>query len=373
MIVDPRHDHSMRIPRPDRSVALGTPNACSGCHADRTAQWAADAVRRWYPQPRSGFQTFAEAFDAAERGAPGARAMLIAIAKERAQPGIVRASALARLEDELSETSAGTVVTALGDSDALVRLAAVEALARTNLEMRPRWLSPMLRDPARTVRMAAARGLAGPVERQMSAEVKASFDAALAEYLAAEQFVADRPEAHINIGTLALVRGRLDDAEASFRKALAIDPSFAPAAVSLADLKRNQGMEADGERVLRSVLQINPDAAVARHALGLSLVRQKRMQEAVVALDAAARSAPENARFSYAYGLALHDTGRRPEAIKVLTSALARHPFDRDILYALATYEIAAGRRDQARNHARLLRELAPDNTDYARLTTMLR
>ncbi len=373
MIVDPRHDHSMRIPRPDRSVALGTPNACNGCHVDRTAQWAADAVRRWYPQPRSGFQTFAEAFDAAERGAPGTRAMLIAIAQERAQPGIVRASALARLEDELSETSAGTVVTALSDSDALVRLAAVEALARTNLERSPRLLSPMLRDPARTVRMAAARGLAGPAERQMSAEVKASFDAALAEYLAAEHFVADRPEAHINIGMLALVRGRLDDAEASFRRALAIDPSFAPAVVSLADLKRNQGMEADGERVLRAVLHINPDAAVARHALGLSLVRQKRMQEAVVALDAAARIAPENARYSYAYGIALHDTGRRPEAIRVLTSALARHPFDREILYALATYEIAAGRRDQARNHARLLRELAPENTDYARLATILR
>ena len=32
MVIDPRHDHSMRIPRPDLSVALGTPNACNNCH-----------------------------------------------------------------------------------------------------------------------------------------------------------------------------------------------------------------------------------------------------------------------------------------------------------------------------------------------------
>ena len=32
MVVDPRHDHSMRIPRPDLSVAIGTPNACNNCH-----------------------------------------------------------------------------------------------------------------------------------------------------------------------------------------------------------------------------------------------------------------------------------------------------------------------------------------------------
>src|SRR5262245_30704168 len=35
MVVDTRHDHSFRIPRPDISVKLGTPNACTDCHADK--------------------------------------------------------------------------------------------------------------------------------------------------------------------------------------------------------------------------------------------------------------------------------------------------------------------------------------------------
>ena len=34
MVVDPRRDHSFRVPRPDLSVKLGTPNACTGCHLE---------------------------------------------------------------------------------------------------------------------------------------------------------------------------------------------------------------------------------------------------------------------------------------------------------------------------------------------------
>ena len=46
MVVDPRRDHSMRVPRPDASVTLGVPNACNSCHTDRDAQWAATVAAR---------------------------------------------------------------------------------------------------------------------------------------------------------------------------------------------------------------------------------------------------------------------------------------------------------------------------------------
>ena len=64
MVVDKRHDHSLRIPRPDLSVKLGTPNACNNCHADKSAQWAADAIEQWHGPARKGFQNYAEAFHA---------------------------------------------------------------------------------------------------------------------------------------------------------------------------------------------------------------------------------------------------------------------------------------------------------------------
>src|SRR4249919_1856959 len=52
MIVDNRRDHSFRVPRPDLSVSIGTPNACTGCHREQSAEWAARTVAAWFPQGR---------------------------------------------------------------------------------------------------------------------------------------------------------------------------------------------------------------------------------------------------------------------------------------------------------------------------------
>ncbi len=51
MGVHARQDHSMRIPRPDRTVAFGSPNACNKCHADKSADWAVQVLKTWAPHP----------------------------------------------------------------------------------------------------------------------------------------------------------------------------------------------------------------------------------------------------------------------------------------------------------------------------------
>ena len=94
MGIDARRDHSMRIPRPDRTVLLATPNACNQCHTDKSAKWAADAIKAWYPSPKPGAQDFAEAFDRGDRGAPGSEGDLIAIAEASAESPLARASAI---------------------------------------------------------------------------------------------------------------------------------------------------------------------------------------------------------------------------------------------------------------------------------------
>ena len=45
MEVDPRRDHSMRVPRPDLSEAVHAPNACTMCHTDKDNAWATAATR----------------------------------------------------------------------------------------------------------------------------------------------------------------------------------------------------------------------------------------------------------------------------------------------------------------------------------------
>jgi tetratricopeptide (TPR) repeat protein len=372
MVVDPRHDHSFRIPRPDRTAVLGVPNACNQCHAKQSAQWAADAVAKWSPQAKPGFQTFAEGFHAADRGASGAQGALIRIADDRAQPAIVRASALQRLGRYVSPVTLPTVRNALNDPDSMVRAAAVNAVAGADPATRVQLLPRLLGDPVRLVRMDAARALAGDTEARLAPDDRKRFEAALGEYVAAQRFNADRPEAQTALGTLEATRGRDAEAVAAYRRALALDPTYAQAAINLADLYRAVAREDEAERVLREALKRSPQSAPVHHALGLALVRQKRRNDALAELALAAKLAPEDARFAYVYAIALYDTGKRAEAKKVLELALARHPYDRELLFAAATYERAAGDLTRARERAKLLRELEPENRDFARLASEL-
>ncbi|MFM1873316.1 MAG: hypothetical protein RL398_2738, partial [Planctomycetota bacterium] len=48
MGVDPRHDHSFQIPRPDLTASTGAPNACNNCHQDRDPAWATAAIQGWH-------------------------------------------------------------------------------------------------------------------------------------------------------------------------------------------------------------------------------------------------------------------------------------------------------------------------------------
>jgi len=93
MIVDRRHDHSFRIPRPDLTVKVGTSNTCNECHKDKSAQWAADAVSNWHGPERKGLQSYAEAFQLARDGNPDARDRLIALAQDLTVPGVARSYA----------------------------------------------------------------------------------------------------------------------------------------------------------------------------------------------------------------------------------------------------------------------------------------
>jgi tetratricopeptide (TPR) repeat protein len=336
---DARHDHSLRIPRPDHSLSLGVPNACNQCHADKKPEWAAAALKAWFPQPRPGFQVFAEAFAQAERGAPDAQRPLLTVFENREQPGLVRASALRRLGPFLSPAALPALRHALSDADPLVRAGAATVLAGTDLDARAQLLPRLLGDPVREVRMGAARALAGAPETRLAPQDRAAFDAALAEVVAAERFIADRPEGRTNLGNLYAAQGNYDTAAAAYRSALALDPTFVEAALNLTDLQRHLGAEDDAQKTLHEALKREPRSAPVHHALGLSLARQQRRAEALLALAQAARLDPANTRFAYVYAVALNDAGQGVQARRLLESVLLRQPFDREVLQALALFE----------------------------------
>jgi predicted CXXCH cytochrome family protein len=309
MVVDPRHDHSFRIPRPDLTERLGVPNACNQCHQDRSAAWAAAEIRKRYRSPKPGFQDFAEAFASADRGEPAASIALTQLVANLDESAIARASALDRLAQLGGDNALLSAEAGIKDANPLVRHAAIGVFETLPPDQR-REITPLLSDPLRSVRMRAARTLAPLPERELAPADVAAFAKAADEYVAGERFNADRPENRTNLGGFYAERGRYMEAEAEFRAALALDPAFVPAWVNLADLMRLRQREPDAEAVLRQGLERSPEDATLHHALGLSLVRQKKNAEALSELKRATELAPANARFAYVYGVARTELGK---------------------------------------------------------------
>ena len=186
-----------------------------------------------------------------------------------------------------------------------------------------RMAAPLLRDPVRSVRVEAARAIAGVDPQALMPEQRSAFSVALMELWAAEMSSADRAEAHLNLGLLQTRRGQPDEAEAQYRTALRLEPDFVPALVNLADLERARGRDQDGIGLLRQASRAEPNNAEAHHALGLLLVRQRKYPEALPELRDASDLAPDNPRYAYVYAVALNSTGAPTEALASLERAHA--------------------------------------------------
>ncbi|MGO9005926.1 MAG: cytochrome c3 family protein [Beijerinckiaceae bacterium] len=363
MVVHDRRDHSLRVPRPDLTLAIGTPNACASCHAGNTAERAARAVADWFPGGRQTQSHYGVALNAGRIGAVDAEHQLDQLIADASQPAIARASALALLPHYATLQSEAAIKAAFVDPSPLVRAAAPRALSAKPSAAMIAAAAPLLSDPIRAVRIEAARALAGVDQRSLTAKQQTAFAAAYRELFAAEMIDADRPEAHLNLGLLETRRQRGPEAEAQYQTALRLDPSFVPALVNLADLDRMRDKDREGADLMRKAMALEPNNADVRHSLGLLLVRQKDFSEALVQLRQASELAPDNARYAYVYAVALNSTGAQGEAMKLLEQTHKRHPADRDVLLALISIARETGDLATALLHARELAALYPTDT----------
>src|SRR5215472_14166780 len=263
MVVDARREHSMRVPRPDLSVSLGTPNACTQCHADKTVQWTAETVADWYPHGRQTTPHYGTALHAGRAGAADAEQQLDRLILDQKQPAIARATALPLLAPYVTAASEPALAAAIADADPLVRSAAPRALPAAPSRALVQAIAPLLGDPVRAVRIEAARALAGTDLLALTPAQQTAFVKATAELVAGENVDADRPEAHLNLGLLEMRRGDAAKADSEYRTALRLDPSFVPAIVNLADLDRARGIDARGAELLRKALATEPGNACA--------------------------------------------------------------------------------------------------------------
>jgi predicted CXXCH cytochrome family protein len=362
MVIDWRADHSFRVPRPDLSAGIGTPNACtqSGCHDDKPLSWSLDAYREWYGRARKPH--FGTTFAAARAGTAGADGELSRIVASDLQPSIVRATALELLSRIPGKVSSAALEATLMSDEPLLRHTAIMNLAVADAEERVALLAPLLFDPRKAVRTAALSQLAGVPRELLEPYQQEAFDRVLEEFREAMAYSLDFASSGLNLGNLYANLGQAEEAERYYRLALKIDDLFLPARMNLAVLLSREGRTPEAEQLLREALEAYPENSEAAYSLGLLLVEGGRTEEALEWLRRAADADPGFSRVRYNLGLLLQQLGRIDEAEGVLSGALELEPENLEYLYALADHLARRGRLQEALRLAERMIVAHPDN-----------
>lgn len=372
MGVDPRRDHSLRIPRPDLSIVMGTPNACNQCHMDKDPQWALEALRDWGVHFRDTGSHRARSFLQADAGDTRSLPRLAEIAADVSVAPIWRANAMEALGNFGGREALQSATQLLYSEDSMLRVSTVRAIEFLPLHQRFQLLQPLMDDEITSVRMEVAISLAGVPLDQVKPEQAEALLKLFSEYLDIQGQHLDMPGVQLQLGIFYSSRGDLPSAESAYTEAIYLNPQLIPALLNLADLLRSQNRDEEAREILQNALQIVPEHGATLHALGLL---ETRTENTTLALDYLSRAAAQEGtgtRHRFVYAIALHDLGKPQMAITELMSLLRAVPQSQEVLLALANYSSELGQMERARSFATKLTQLVPSNRDYKELLNSL-
>ncbi|MCH1496204.1 MAG: hypothetical protein L7U72_13325 [Rubripirellula sp.] len=358
MAVDPRRDHSLRVPRPDLSVSLGTPNACSGCHvkdqlqslpetkrgslkeyADwiqqaeqgdqqiasliaKTDQWCDQACENWYGSERKKPKHFAETIAKyrknVETGNPetisdSIKSMLkLANQNDTQSPAIARASALNELAASGTPNAFPAAVTILKkDSESpLVKAAAINLLMNAPPTITRRALMPLLNSEIKLLRNEAARVLvASGTYQNLSSNEQTRINLALRGVKESLMAASDRAGAHLGWAMLCEGQGRFEEAVDAYRTAIRVEP-------------KTTGPRSNLSSLLERVASQQPP----QNATALLKEAETLREQELPLLERDANLAPSNASVQYRFGLALYLAGKMNEAMERLEKSVELEP-----------------------------------------------
>jgi len=372
MGIDYRPDHSMRIPRPDLSESLNTPNSCSsiGCHNDKPLSWVTENYNKWYGLKRKPH--YGEVLAAAREHQEGADNQLRELVNDSLLPAIVRATALSLLRDYPSPANEETFARALASPEALLRHTALTAMGQTSDEMILKQIAPKLYDPVKAVRIEAALKLAQVPEQKIRQQDKDAFRKTIAEYQKAMEYNSDFAAQRYNLGNLARIQRNSDEAIQFYQAAIAIDDQFVPAKVNLAMEYNRTGQNEKAEKLFREVVAAHPQMYDITYSLGLLLAEMHKYEEAADYLGKAADGMPDYSRARYNQALALLKLKKWQEGAAALEKAITQDPAVEGYFVALANLYLNFGMTDRARELAEAVIQKVPSHTAAQELLKQL-
>jgi len=366
MGVDPRRDHSFRIPRPDMHGETGAPNACSNCHEDKDADWAKSALDALGTSLRPHYAT---AIAAGRQGY--ANETLTHASTNEDFPAIARATMLTLLAAPFGTNETAALEKALADPDPLLRIAALRTLRPFSAETKLAMGGETLNDPIRSVRLQAVLTFAD-IRDLLPIEQTRAFGRATEEYRATYTMLSSTPDALMNLGNFEIANGNLTRATDYFEQALKIDATFVPARLNLVDSLRQRQDETRAEELLRQGIAIAPSDAALHHSLGLSLIRTGQPEAGLSELRQAFELQPSEDRYAYVLSIALNSLGQQSDALILLENLYQESPTNYDIGWALATILRDSGDYARAQEIANQLSGNYPDDENIAALRQWL-
>jgi tetratricopeptide (TPR) repeat protein len=357
---DYRRDHSFRIPRPDLTQSIGTPNACNDCHSDKSVAWSQGFIEKWYGAKKRPH--YGETFAAANKRDPRAVPDLILYAGNELFPLMVRATAVALLANYDDSLSRKAIEKALGDPASLVRYSAINGFQPEDIRSFEKLLLPLLNDPVKGIRTEAAIRLSVVPEAQLSDPVKKARKDGLEEYRDINLYTSDFAGGRYNLGIMYANAGDLEKAAESYRAALKIDNLFYMAKVNLATVYNQQKKNDEAEKLLREVLAENPRIYDVNYSLALLLAEKGNIPESRKYFLKSVELMPEQPRILYNLALLENSLGNTAIAEEYLLNVLKKEPDNYDFLYAICTFYLEHKQNSKAVEYARRLVEEYPQN-----------
>jgi tetratricopeptide (TPR) repeat protein len=237
----------------------------------------------------------------------------------------------------------------------LVREAAVRSLgnlARSEQATIRNALQPLLDDPTRSVRIAAAWALCENLDLTTRAG---------RELVHMLDINADQPTGRMQLSQFTLRRGDTQAAIRQIRKAIQWDPNSPPFHHDLAILLSISGDTRAAVSSLKEAIRLDPENAEYPYKLALALSELGSTTEARAALEKTVKLDPTYARAWYNLGLAYSSANQTAKAITALRKGEAADPADSAIPYARATIHARLGQKQEALQAAALALQIRPD------------
>ncbi len=332
---DFRRDHSFRIPRPDQSLAYGTPNACNECHDDQSEKWAADWVVKWYGNERAPHFSDLLLLSHQEEISPSDQAKLVNFINDLNYPAIARTTVMNNLRfggrDEVQ-----AVLESLEDSTAIVRYQALSQFRGIGIQDRQSIAREHLQDESRLVRIGAAQLLTDFDGSGWSESERLALGNAKQELEDMLYGNSDFSTGRLQLADYFMQSGDLTSAIQHYEVALKKDSLLFPIYSNLATAYSLNSKPDRALETLNTWIDFDPDEGRAYYLRGLLNFELGNPEIAVQDLLMAVELNPNDSRALYNLATYYYQTQMHAEAERYIRQALALDPANRDFQYLLA-------------------------------------